>query len=447
MYTMTHTHIGFTYFDPRYTFWAILTHAARERAAQLGVRLSLAPALTVSDQVDEIRYLVDQQVDALIIGVIDGTAPDIILATQEAIDANIPVIATNMDIQGCQTSSTVRADGLKGGELAARYLVEQLGGRGKVIVIASSFPTLRVQGFRGVLDEHPDCEIGFEAAGDWTRKSGERVMREALAACPDARGVFAINDPMAHGVLDAIQAAGKTGEIIVVGYDGLAETLRAIHDGRMGATVSQSPYNMGRLAVEMATSVLQGESVASLTLTEVKLITVDNLVETAVDMLDLYPGMLKSLLESSQAQRLLHQEVIEAQQLALQELSTPVIPVLDTPQGGIIVMPLIGSIDSMRASNITRALLAGIREHQAAVVILDITGVSIVDSGVANHLNKTIRAARLKGARAIITGISEAVAETIVDLGIDWGGIDTLSDLQTGLVVALHSLGMELGRR
>jgi rsbT co-antagonist protein RsbR len=140
----------------------------------------------------------------------------------------------------------------------------------------------------------------------------------------------------------------------------------------------------------------------------------------------------------------LQREIIETQQVALQELSTPVIPVLDTPQGGIIVLPLIGNIDSMRAQNITRALLAGIRQHQAAVVVLDITGVSIVDSGVANHLNKTIRAARLKGAQAIITGISEAVAETIVDLGIDWSGIDTLSDLQTGLVVALHSMGLTL---
>jgi ABC-type sugar transport system substrate-binding protein/anti-anti-sigma regulatory factor len=407
----------------------------------------MAPALTISDQVDEIRYLVAQQVDALIIGAIDGTAPDIALAAQEAVAADVPVIAVNMEIRSSQIACTVRADGLKGGRLAAGYLVEQLGGQGKVILITSESPMLRVKGFRDTIDEHPDCEIGFEGAGDWSRESGKRVMREGLAACPDARGVFATNDPMAHGALEAIEEAGKTGEIVVVGYDGLAETFRAIHDGTMGATVSQSPYTMGHLAVERAMSILQGESVQPLTLTDVKLVTADNLVEAAVDKLELYPGMLQSLLESSQSQHLLQQEVIEAQQLALQELSTPVIPVLDTPQGGIIVLPLIGSIDSMRASNITRALLTGIREHQAAVVILDITGVSIVDSGVANHLNKTIRAARLKGAQAIITGVSEAVAETIVDLGIDWGSIDTLSDLQTGLVVALHSLGMELGRR
>ena len=137
----------------------------------------------------------------------------------------------------------------------------------------------------------------------------------------------------------------------------------------------------------------------------------------------------------------IEQERAQLQQQLIQELSTPIIPLVDTPQGGIIAMPLIGSIDSARAKDITRALLAGIREHDAKVVIVDITGVSIVDSGVANHLNKTIRAAQLKGARTIITGISEAVAETIVDLGIDWSGIETLSDLQIGLVAALHGLG------
>jgi rsbT co-antagonist protein RsbR len=119
---------------------------------------------------------------------------------------------------------------------------------------------------------------------------------------------------------------------------------------------------------------------------------------------------------------------------------------MDAPDGagGIIAMPLVGSIDSMRARDIMRALLAGIREHRARIVILDITGVPVVDSGVASHLNKAIQAAQLKGAQTIITGISDAVAEAIVDLGIDWSGITTLGSLQTGLAAALKSLGIEM---
>jgi PAS domain S-box-containing protein len=132
----------------------------------------------------------------------------------------------------------------------------------------------------------------------------------------------------------------------------------------------------------------------------------------------------------------LQQEIIETQKQALRELSTPIIPVMER----IIVMPLIGGIDTMRARDITRALLAGIREHQARAVILDITGVPIVDSNVAAYLNRTVQAARLKGAHTIITGISEAVAETIVDLGIDWSELETLRDLQTGLRAAMTRL-------
>jgi DNA-binding LacI/PurR family transcriptional regulator/anti-anti-sigma regulatory factor/putative methionine-R-sulfoxide reductase with GAF domain len=147
--------------------------------------------------------------------------------------------------------------------------------------------------------------------------------------------------------------------------------------------------------------------------------------------------------ERAQADSLrLQQEVIEAQRQAIQELSTPVIPIMER----IIVMPLVGSIDSMRARDIMRALLAGIRQHRAKVVILDITGVSLVDTGVAGYLNKTIQAARLKGARTIITGISDAVAETVVDLGIDWSSIETVSDLQTGLRAALAEMDMHIER-
>ena len=148
----------------------------------------------------------------------------------------------------------------------------------------------------------------------------------------------------------------------------------------------------------------------------------------------------KELKASLDEREHLQQEIIRAQQQTLLELSTPIIPVMER----IIVMPLIGAIDSLRAKDITRALLAGIREHRAKVVILDITGVPIVDSRVANHLNQTIQAAHLKGTHTIITGISDAVAETLVDLGIDWSDVETLNSLQAGLLVALNSLGIKL---
>ncbi|HEX2906823.1 MAG TPA: PAS domain-containing protein [Phototrophicaceae bacterium] len=132
------------------------------------------------------------------------------------------------------------------------------------------------------------------------------------------------------------------------------------------------------------------------------------------------------------------ERIIEAQRQALQQLSTPIIPILE----GVIVMPLIGGIDSDRAQDIMRTLLRAITQHQAHLALVDLTGVAVVDSSVADYLNRTIQAARLKGVRTIITGLSDAIAEVIVDLGLDWSGIETVRDLQTGLKVALDRLGV-----
>lgn len=150
----------------------------------------------------------------------------------------------------------------------------------------------------------------------------------------------------------------------------------------------------------------------------------------------------RMIAHQQQTQLAERQRIIEAQKAALLELSTPIIPVMQ----GIIILPLIGSIDTQRAREIMRALLEGIAEHRAKVVILDITGVPLVDTGVANHLDKTVKAARLKGAHTIITGISDSVAETIVELAIDWTSMTTLRDLQSGLVRALEMLGLDLKR-
>ncbi len=162
-------------------------------------------------------------------------------------------------------------------------------------------------------------------------------------------------------------------------------------------------------------------------------------------------GAATDVTEHRQAQtereRLQH-EVISAQQQALKELASPIIPVMKHPDGtgSILVMPLIGSIDALRAGDIMRALLAGISAHRAKIVILDMTGVPFVDTSIINYLNRTIQAARLKGARTIITGISDVVAETVVDLGIDWSQVMTLSDLHTGLLAALQRLGLRLSK-
>ncbi len=202
------------------------------------------------------------------------------------------------------------------------------------------------------------------------------------------------------------------------------------------AVKMQEAFTTGQASAETQIATKRGEEIPYyFTGTRMNIGNEVYLVGMGIDLTE------RKQVEAERAQ--LQAQVIEAQRHALQELSTPIIPVLDR----IIVMPLIGSIDTLRAKDVTRALLAGISQYRAKIVIVDITGVPLVDSGVADHLNKTIQAARLKGAQTIVTGMSDAVAEAIVDLGIDWSGIQTLSDLQTGLLSALDSLGFKLGRK
>ena len=136
------------------------------------------------------------------------------------------------------------------------------------------------------------------------------------------------------------------------------------------------------------------------------------------------------------------ERTIRAQQEAIQELPTPVLPFRE----GLLIVPIIGIIDSQRARQLTEQLLGSIRSNRAKMVVIDITGVQSVDSRVANHIVQTVEAARLMGARVIIAGISPEVAQTMVTLGIDLGRILTVGDLQSGIERAEQLLGYVVTR-
>ena len=131
------------------------------------------------------------------------------------------------------------------------------------------------------------------------------------------------------------------------------------------------------------------------------------------------------------------EEVIERQQQELLDLSTPVVQLWD----GILALPLIGTLDSERTQTVMESLLEAIVEKEATVAILDITGVPTVDTLVAQHLMKTVAAARLMGAECIISGIRPQIAQTIVHLGVDLGGVITKATLAGALKIALRKTG------
>ena len=137
------------------------------------------------------------------------------------------------------------------------------------------------------------------------------------------------------------------------------------------------------------------------------------------------------------------ERVIRQQQDAIRELSTPVLPVRER----LLILPIIGVLDSERARQLTEQLLSGIRKHRAKVVVIDITGSPDVDEAVANHLVQTVDASRLMGASVIITGLSPKIAQTLVTIGVDLSKMNTIGDLQGGLEEAERLLGYTVTRK
>ena len=131
------------------------------------------------------------------------------------------------------------------------------------------------------------------------------------------------------------------------------------------------------------------------------------------------------------------ERIIRQQQEAIRGLSTPVLPVRER----LLILPIIGVIDPQRARQLTEQLLHGIRTNRARVVVMDITGVPVMDANVANHLVQTVEAARLLGATVIVTGLSPEIAQTLVTIGVDLTKMTTVGDLQGGIEQAERRLG------
>jgi rsbT co-antagonist protein RsbR len=134
------------------------------------------------------------------------------------------------------------------------------------------------------------------------------------------------------------------------------------------------------------------------------------------------------------------ERIIRQQQEAIRGLSTPVLQVRER----LLILPIIGAIDALRARQLTEQLLQAIRDHRAKVVVIDITGVPSVDAIVANHLVQTVDASRLMGAIVIVTGLSPEIAETLVTIGVDLSKMKTVGDLQGGIEEAERLLGYKV---
>lgn len=424
-------HIGYASNNTRFSFWAFIEHGARQRARELGASIDTLPAATPAEQAEAVRELIGQSIDVLMLSPIDAGSPELLAGLQGARAAGIPIVtcesglAAKADFAACD----VRADLTRAAELATEHLLGQLGRGAKLAHLAGQGSTPRRNGFRLALSRSPGAEVVFEHEVDWTREHAAAVLGAALAQHPDIAAVFAHSDEMALGAVSALAAAGRAGSVLVSSVDAMPEALSALHAGALSATVSLAPHRIGWLACDAAAQLACGAAVPPLIEAPVTLVTPANLIDIALDQLVQLPQIVQALGDSNAIQRLLQQQVITSQRSVIRELSTPIVPISE----GTLVLPLIGAIDTTRAQQITESLLAAIGEQRADTVIVDITGIPVVDTQVAHYLLQATQAARLLGAQVILVGITPEVAQTIVQLGIDLSSIVTCSTLREGL--------------
>ncbi|MBS3736115.1 MAG: D-ribose ABC transporter substrate-binding protein [Candidatus Bipolaricaulota bacterium] len=266
-------------------FFVSLRDGAKKAAGEQGVDLVVADGQdSVSTQMSDIENLISRGVDAILINPTDGEA--VVPAVEEANEAGIPVLAIDRGISGGDVAVYVASNNVTGGKMAAHYTAAKMALQGKIVMLegipGTSAARERGQGFTEVMDSLEDLEIVASEPAGFAQNEGYEVMQNILTAQPEIDAVFAQNDLMALGALQAIEGAGRLDELFVVGFDAVDPAIEAIDNGRLSATIMQQPALMGEMGVEQAVQLLEGEIEVEEGETKfvpvpLKLITKDNL--------------------------------------------------------------------------------------------------------------------------------------------------------------------------
>ncbi|WP_430607216.1 ribose transport system substrate-binding protein [Enterococcus sp. AZ170] len=215
-----------------------------------------------SKQSNDIDDLIQQNVDVLLVNPVDSSA--IQPAVEAANEANIPVITLDRSSDGGDILTLVASDNVKGGEMAASFIVEKVGQGAKVVQLegtpGASATRERGKGFETIAEK--ELNVVQSQSADFDRAKGLSVMENMLQSNSDITAVFAQNDEMALGAVEALKAAGKK-DVLVIGFDGNEDGVKAVKDGTMAATVAQQPVEMGKLALQAAYDHFEGKKVES----------------------------------------------------------------------------------------------------------------------------------------------------------------------------------------
>ena len=257
-------------------FFVTLKDGAEAKAAEIGAQLHVVDAGDdAAKQASDIEDLISKGIQVLIVNPVDSDA--VAPAVEDAMAAGIQVVAVDRMVNGVDVACSIASDNVLGAELAANFLVETVGEGAKVAelegVSGASATVDRGTGFHNVADA--SLEVVASQTANFNRDEGLTVMENILQANPDVQCVFAHNDEMALGAVEAL--AGK--DVVIAGFDATDDAIQAIKDGTMAATVAQKPDLMGATAVEVAQKLINGEAVETSVPVEVKLITAENVNE------------------------------------------------------------------------------------------------------------------------------------------------------------------------
>ena len=263
--------IGFSVSTLNNPFFVTLTEGAKKAASDKNVELVVVDAGDdAAKQTSDIEDLVSRNVGVLIVNPVDSDA--VAPAVKSAMSQGIKVIAVDRGVNGVDVDCQIASDNVAGARMATEYLMELVGEGAKVAelqgVPGASATIDRGEGFHQVADK--SLQVAASQTANFNRAEGMTVMENILQSDGAIKGVFAHNDEMALGAVEAVAASGK--DIKIVGFDATDDAQKAVKDGKMAATVAQKPDKMGETAIETAVKIMAGETVDKSIPVEVELI-------------------------------------------------------------------------------------------------------------------------------------------------------------------------------
>lgn len=242
-------------------FFVTLKEGAVKKANELGYELIVLDSQNdPSKELGNVEDLLVKGVDVLLINPTDSDA--VVSSVRAANRSKVPVVTLDRAANGGKVVSHVASDNVLGGEVAGNYIVEKLGGKGKVVELEGIPGTTaardRGEGFNKAIVGKLD--VVAKQAADFDRTKGLTVMENILQAQPEINAVFAHNDEMALGALKAIESSGRK-NVIVVGFDATDDAVAAVKDGKLSATVAQKPAEIGAIGVEVADKIIKKQPV------------------------------------------------------------------------------------------------------------------------------------------------------------------------------------------